>query len=64
MEVRLGPLERNYARMVRWMCNVRLEDKISVEELWTRLKLKNMKECLQERRLQRFGYLERMEESA
>ena len=27
-------------------------------------KLKNMNECLQERRLQWLGYLERMEESA
>ena len=34
------------------------------KELWTRLKLNSMRECLQDRRLQRFGHLERMEENA
>ena len=31
-------LERNDARMVRWIYNVMPEDRISVEKLWTRLK--------------------------
>lgn len=34
------------------------------EELRTRLKLKTMRQCLQERRLQWFGFLKGMEESA
>ena len=46
------------------MCNVRLKDRISKQERRTRLKLKIMGECLQERRLQWFDLLERMEKSA
>ena len=45
-------LERNVAKMVRRMCNVRLEDRISVNVLRGRLKLNSMWECLQDRRLQ------------
>ena len=40
-------LERNVARMVRLICNVR-PNTISAEELWTRLKLKSMRECFTE----------------
>lgn len=50
--------ERDNARMVRWMYNVRPEYRISGAELRTRLKLKSMRECLQDSKL-----LERMEES-
>ena len=50
--------------MVRWMCNIRLKDRISIQELRTRLKLKTTREFLQDRRLQWFGLSERMEESA
>ena len=57
-------LERNDARMARRMCDVRPDDRISAEELRTRLKLKNTRECLQDRRLHWFSHLERMEESA
>ena len=57
-------IERNGARMIRWMCNVRPEDNISTEELKTRLKLNSMKECLLDRRLEWFGHTERMEKSA
>ena len=39
-------LERNDARIVRWMCNVRPEDSISAEEPRTRLKLKSVRKCL------------------
>ena len=55
-------LERNDARMSRWMFNIRPEDRISAEEFSTTLKLKRMRECFQERRLQWFGHLERMED--
>ena len=44
--------------------DVRLEDKISVDQLRSSLKLKNIGECLNSRRLQWFAHLERMEESA
>ena len=43
---------------VTWMCNVRPEDKCSAEEL------RNVRECVQDRRLQWFGHLERIKESA
>ena len=33
-------LERNDAKMVRWMCSVRPEDRISAEELGTKLELR------------------------
>ena len=45
------------------MCNVKPVDMIFVKKLRTRLKLKSIRERLQDRRLQWFGYLERMEES-
>ena len=51
--------ERHDAEMVRWMY-VTAEDKISTEDLKTRLKLKSRGECLQDTRLQWFCYLERM----
>ena len=50
--------------MVGWMPNVKSEDRISTEELRTRLKLKSMRKCLQDRRLQWFGHLERLEGNA
>ena len=56
-------LDRNDARMVRWMCKVRPENRISAEELRTRLKLKSMSKCLQDRRLQWLVHLEKMEDS-
>ena len=56
-------IDRNGAGMVRWTCNVKSEDEISAEELRTRMKLKSMKECLQDRRLQWFVHIERMEMS-
>ena len=57
-------IEKNDTRMFRWMCNGRLEDRISKQELMTSLKLKKMREWLQVRRLQWFGNLERINESA
>lgn len=50
--------------MVRWMYNVKPKDRIPSEELRTRLKLKNLREYLHDRRLQLFGHLEKMGESA
>lgn len=38
--------------MVRWICSVNTKDKISTEKFRSRLKLKNMGECLQDIRIQ------------
>ena len=51
-------LEKTDVRMTRWMCNVKSEDKISAEELRTRLKLNMMRECLPDKRLPWLGHLE------
>ena len=53
-------LERNGERMIRLICNVRLEDRLTANELRFRLKLNSIWECLQDRRLRWFGHLERM----
>ena len=57
-------IERNDANMVIWLCNSRLEIRISAEERRTRLKFKSTRECLQERRLQWFDHRDKMKESA
>ena len=57
-------LKWNNARMARWICSVRSEYRISAEELRTKLKFNSMNECLQDKRLQWFGHLERLEENA
>ena len=57
-------LKRNDAKIGQWMWNVRPGDGISSEELRIRLKLKSMRECYQDRRLQWFGHLGKMQENA
>ena len=52
-------LERIDERIVKWMHNDKT--RISAEELRTRLKLKSTGECLQDRRPQKFGHLERID---
>ena len=56
-------LEKNDAMMVRGIYNISPEDKISAEELRASLKLFSMRERLQDKRLQWFGHVERMEKS-
>ena len=63
-EVRLGQIKIWLESNVMHVCNDESEDKIFAENFRTRLRLKSMKECLQDRRLQWFGHLEGMEESA
>ena len=53
-------LERNGERMLRLICNVRPEDRLTANELRFRLKLNSLWEYLQDRRLRWFGHLERM----
>ena len=55
-------LETNDAMMVRWIY-INPEDKIYAEELRASLKLFSMRERLQDKRLQWFGHVERMEKS-
>ena len=40
-------LDKNDAKVVGWMCNVRPEYRNSIEELNNKLKLNSMRECLQ-----------------
>ena len=56
-------LETNDAMMVRWIYNINPEDKIYAEELRASLKLFILRERLQDKRLQWFGHVERMEKS-
>lgn len=44
------------------MYNVRPEDRISAENLRSRPKMNGMNKCLQDRKLQWFGHMERMEQ--
>ena len=57
-------LERNDTRMVGRMSIMRSENRISAENLRSRLKLSSVRECFQEKRLQWFHPLERMEKNA
>ena len=52
-------LERNGARIGRWMCSARPEERISAEELSSTLKLISMRECLQDKTLKWFGHIEK-----
>ena len=54
---------KNDAEMVLWMHNVRPEDRISADEFRTRPTVNITRECLQHKRLQRFGHLERRQEN-
>ena len=45
-------MERNEMKMVRWMCDVRLQDRVSNAELRRRLGIKGIKE---EMRISRLG---------
>lgn len=49
-------LERNGARISIWMYNARPEERISAEELSSRLKSISMREGLQDKTLQWFGH--------
>ena len=61
---RYDNVDRNDRRMVRWVCNVRPEDRIPIGELRIKLKLISMRECLQHRRLHWSRHLGRIEDGA
>ena len=50
-------MQRNDAKIVRWMINVRPEDRISAEELKNGMTLNSSRECLQN--TYNVGHLER-----
>ena len=52
-------LERTERMMVRWMCGVRLKNRISSEELNGRLGIVKIMEIVRQGRLRWFGHLER-----
>ena len=58
----LSKLERNDMMMIRWMCNVTLKERISSDELRTRLGLVSIRECIRRQRLRWFGHVERMDD--
>jgi len=55
-------LIRNENQMLRWMCGVKLLDKISCRELRSRLGLESIEVVMRRRRLRWFGHVERKEE--
>ena len=58
---RWGTVDSDMTIYNNWMD---FKERISAEQLWTRLKLIGIGEHLQDRRLQWFGHLERMGENA
>ena len=56
-------MERNDMRMIRWMCNVSLKNRLRSDELRGRLNLESIGRCVQNRRLHWFGHIERMDKS-
>jgi hypothetical protein len=56
-------MERTEMQMVRWMCGVKLRDRIPNEELRRRMGIESVKDALVRRRLRWWGHIERREES-
>ena len=56
-------IERSDMRMIQWMCNVSLKDRLRSDELRGRLNLESIGRCVQNRRLHWFGHIERMDKS-
>ena len=57
-------MEQNDMRMIRWMCNVSVKDRLSSKELRKRLHVDSIGSCMQNRRLCWFGHVERMDKNA
>jgi len=56
-------LKRAEMRMVRWMCGIKLQDRIPSKELRERLGLFDIIPVLQQNRLQWYGYVEQKEDT-
>jgi len=50
-------LQRAEMRMVRWMCNVKIKDRVPRKELRERLGIDNMILILQQNRLRWYGHV-------
>jgi len=50
-------------RMVRWMCNVKVEDRVPSKELRERLGIDDIILILQQNRLRRYGHMMQKEDS-
>lgn len=53
-------IKRTDHAMLRWICSVKLSDKLSMKELRSRLKLHSVEDVLSYNRLRWFGHLHRM----
>ena len=45
--------------MMRWMCGVKLKDRVKIEELWRRLEIEGVSDVVRRGRLRWFGQVER-----
>ena len=50
-------------RMVRWMCGIKLQDRVPSKELRERLRLDDIIQILQQNRLQWYGHLLQKEDN-
>jgi len=50
-------------RMVRWMCNVKVKDRVACKELRERVGIDNIILILQQNRLQWYGHVLRKEDT-
>ena len=55
----INRLRRNDRAMVRWMCNVKVEDEVSSDSLLLRLGIQDIEEVLRSGRMTWFGHVER-----
>ena len=55
----INRLRRNDRAMVRWMCNVKVEDEVSSDSLLLRLGIQDIEEVLRSGRMRWFGHVER-----
>jgi hypothetical protein len=58
----INRMERNEMRMVRWMCGVKLQDRITSQELRRRLGIKSIRDVMCTSRLGWYGHVQRMDE--
>jgi len=56
-------LQRAVMRMVRWMCNVKVKDRVPIKELRERLGINDVILVLQQNRLRWYGHVLRKEET-
>ena len=56
-------LQRAEMRMVRWICGVKLQDRVPIKELRERLVLDNIISVLQQNRLRWYGHVLQKEDT-